>query len=333
MTIGWGMIGTGRVHKWVAPAIQKAKDTRLVAVLSRDKQRAAAFAREFGIERAYTSLDDLLRDPDINAVYVGSPNGLHASQTIQAASAGKHVLCEKPMAPTVAECRSMIDACRKHGVRLGLGLQYRQHPAHRKAREIVAAGELGRLEYANAQVEIPPLWTPGWYFEPGMAGGGAMYLVGVHRIDLLRFMLGREVVEVGAFIGEQPPERPFEDFVLGMLRFDDGAFGSMHFSLNIPHGANTLEMHGNKGSLYCIDTTSLWWGGSGGELLLKRDGGTIRYQFDKTDVYLDEIEDFNRSVLGTGEPLATGTDGLRAAEVSLALFEAGRKRGTVKVGE
>jgi len=331
MTIGWGIIGTGRVHKWVAPAIQKAKDSHLVAVLSRDKQRAIAFAREFGIERACTSLGDMLRDPDINVVYVGSPNGLHASQTIEAAAAGKHVLCEKPMAPTVAECRSMIEACRKNGVRLGLGLQYRQHPAHRKAREIVAAGDLGQLVYVNAQVEIPPLWTPGWYYEAGMAGGGAMYLVGVHRIDLLRFMLGREVVEVGAFIGEQPPERPFEELVVGMVRFDNGAYGAMHFSLNIPHGTNNLEMHGNKGSLYCLDTTSLWWGGSGGELVLKRDGSTIKYQFEKTDVYVDEIEDFNRSVVSGGEPLASGNDGLRAAEVSLALFESGRSGKTVKV--
>jgi 1,5-anhydro-D-fructose reductase (1,5-anhydro-D-mannitol-forming) len=93
------MIGTGRIHKWMVPAIKEAKDTELVAVLSRDKARAAAFAKEHGIERSYDSLDDLLRDPGVDVVYVGSPNGLHASQTIKCSEAGKHVLCEKPVVP------------------------------------------------------------------------------------------------------------------------------------------------------------------------------------------------------------------------------------------
>ncbi len=333
MTIGWAMIGTGRVHKWMAPTIKEARDTKLVAVLSRDKARAAAFAKEHGIERACDRLDELLRAPEVDVIYIASPNSLHAPQTIKAAEAGKHVFCEKPMAPTLEECRSMIEACQKHGVKLGLALQYRQHPAHIKAREIVVSGKLGQLLFANAQVEKPSPWIPGWYYEPGMAGGGAMYLVGVHRIDLLRFILGCEVEEVSAFIGEQPPERPYEETVVGMFRLDNGAYGTLHFVLNIPHGANHLEVHGSRASLFCIDTSNLQQGRSesGGELLLKNDIATTRYQFQETNPYKDEIEDFNRCVKEGGEPLATGMDGLRASEISIALFESGRQRKPIRI--
>lgn len=331
MTIGWAMIGTGSVHKKIALAIKEAKDTKLVAVLSREKARAVAFAKEHSIEKAYDSLDELLRDPEVNAVYVGSPNGLHAMHTIRAAEAGKHVLCEKPMAPTLKECHSMIEASKKNRVKLGLGFQYRQHPAHLKAHEIMASGELGHLIFANAQVEIPSLQAAGWYYEPGMAGGGAICMVGVHRIDLLRFILGREVVEVSAFIGEQPPERPFEEMMVGLLRFDNGGFGTVHFSINIPHGNDSLEMHGSKGSLYCIDTTSLWWGGGTGELLLKSDKVTTKYQFQKPNVYKDEIEDFNCCIKEGGEPLATGMDGLRTAEITIAMLESSRQGKTIRI--
>jgi len=331
MTIGWAMVGTGRVHRRMAPAIKEAKDTKLVAVLSRDRARAAAFAEEHGIAKAYDSLDALLRSPEVDVVYIASPNGLHAQQTIRVAEAGKHVLCEKPMAPTPDACRSMIEACMTYGVKLGLALQYRQHPAHLKMREVVASGELGRLVFANAQVEIPPKLMPDWYYEPGMAGGGAMYLVGVHRLDLLRFILGCEVEEVSAFIGEQPPERPFEDMVAAILRFANGAYGTLHFSLNIPHGTNNLEVHGSRASLFGIDTTSLWWGGDGGEVLLKSEAATTRHQFQKTNVYRDEVEDFNRCIRENGEPLATGIDGLRAAEVSVAMFESGRQGKRIRI--
>jgi 1,5-anhydro-D-fructose reductase (1,5-anhydro-D-mannitol-forming) len=331
MTIGWAMIGTGRVHRQMAKAIKEAKDTELTAVLSRDLSQAKAFAEKYGIPQAYDSLDELLKNPKIDVVYVASPNGLHAQQTIRAAEAKKKVLCEKPMAPAVKECRSMIESCEAHGVKLGIALQFRQHPAHLKMREIVASGELGRLVFANAQVEIPPIPVPGWYYDPELSGGGVMYMVGVHRLDLLRFILGCEVEEVSAFIGEQPPDRPFEDMVTALLRFTNQAYGTIHFSLNIPHGTSTLEVHGSRGSLFATDTTNQWWGGGGGELLLKSDKITTRFQFQKTDLYKDEVEDFNRCIQENREPRATGMDGLRNAEISVAMFESGRQGKKISI--
>lgn len=334
MTLRWALVGTGRVHDAMAPAIAQARGAELKAVLSRDPVRAAAFAHKHGIERVYHALDDLLRDPDIDVVYVASPNGLHAQQAMRAAAAGKHVFCEKPMALTLADCRAVIAACREHGVRLGLGVMYRQHAAHRKAREMVAAGELGRIRLAKAQMELA--WRveqPAWYFDPGMAGGGVVYMAGVHRIDLLRYMLGSEIDEVRALVGDHAPDRPYEESALAMLRFDDGTRGLLNFNLDLPHGTSNIEIHGEKGSIVLQDTMLQWWGGGGGELVLKTDAGTVRHPFDKPDLYRAEVEDFNRAITDGTAPAGTGEDGLRATEVCLALFEAGRSGRAVRVRE
>jgi 1,5-anhydro-D-fructose reductase (1,5-anhydro-D-mannitol-forming) len=331
MSIGWAVVGTGRVNRFMLPAMKGAKHSHVVAVLSRDMGRARAFAAEHGIARGYDVFDDLLGDPKVDAVYIASPNALHAPQTIQAAEAGKHVLCEKPMAPTLAACHRMIDACGRHAVKLGIGFQYRQYPAMQKAREIVATGGLGQVLFADIKVEIADRGMPGWYDDPAMAGGGITCLAGVHRIDLLRFILGSEVAEVSAFVGAQTPGCPYEEVVVGILRFVNGAHGTLHFGLNIPHGTNRVEVHGSSGSLFA-DTNSPWWGGYTPELLLKSDAVSARYEFPQRDAYRDEIEDFNRCLDGDGPPLAAGIDGLRAAEISLALFESARQGKAVRVG-
>jgi len=224
----------------------------------------------------------------------------------------------------------MIEACRRCEVKLGIGFQFRQYPAQQKAQEILASGQLGDPIFANIQVEISGFPMPDWYYEPGMSGGGVMSLVGVHRIDLLRFILGCEVSEVSSFIGEQTVERPFEEIVVTMLRFDNGAYGTLHFSMNIPNGGDPYEIHGSKASLFG-DTTSPWWGKPGGELLLKGINSTAKYTFDQTDAYKDEIEDFNRSIKEDGEPQATGIDGLRAAEITAAMFESGRQGKVIRL--
>ena len=330
MAIGWAVLGTGRVNKQMAPAMKAAKGSRLVAVLSRDKSRADAFAAEYGFERAYDSLDDLLGDPQVDAVYVASPNAVHAWQTNKAAEAGKHVLCEKPMAPTAAECRSMIDACRRHGVKLGVGFQYRQYPALQKAREIAVSGGLGRLIFADVEAELPLASFPNWYLEMGMAEAAILYLAGVHRIDLLRFVLGTEIEEVSAFIGGQTPERSVGEMLAVMMRFSNGALGMLHVGVNIPHGESRVRVNGSSGSLYG-DNTSPWWGEYSPELLVKTDEVATKHQFPMTDAYKDEIEDFNLSITEGRAPRAAGVDGLRAADVSSAIVESVRQKKAMQI--
>ncbi len=119
MTLSWGIVGIGNhANRIMAPAITRAKNSRLVAVCSRDSERAQAFARAHGAENTYTSYEDLLRDPKVDAIYIATPNALHAAQAIQAAGARRHVLCEKPLTLTVAEAERVVQASRDAGTKL-----------------------------------------------------------------------------------------------------------------------------------------------------------------------------------------------------------------------
>ena len=312
----------------MAPAIAAAADTRLVAVLSRDRQRAAAFAQQFGITHAHDSLPSLLANPEVDVVYVASPNGLYVAQAVAAAQAGKHVFCEKPL----EGCRDIRAACRANAVQLGLGVMFRQHPAHRMARALVAQGALGEVQHA--QVRLGVAWRdpqPDWYADAALAGAGVLYMAGVHRIDLLRFVLGSEVREVSAMVGEHQPERPWDQWASALLRFENGVRASMDLDIRLPNGNSDLEIHGTRGSLVVTGSMTSWWGGGGGELLLKTGTSTERHQFDPTDLYRSQVEDFNRAIAQGGEPAGGGNDGLACAQVCLAMQESSRSRRTLRL--
>ena len=199
MTIGWGIIGIGiHANSYMAPAISKAANTKLVAVCHRSMERAGEFAAKHGVERAYESFEKMIADPEVDVVYVATPNNLHARHTIQAAEAGKHVLCEKPMALTEADCASMIEACNKNKVKLGIDFQLRYHPAHTEAHRLIQVGKIGVIYVVKAQCcrgFMRGHWEGTWRDELSITGAGALSAMGVHPIDLLRFLLDSEVEE------------------------------------------------------------------------------------------------------------------------------------------
>jgi predicted dehydrogenase len=152
MAIGWALVSPGKhADSLVAPAISLAEDTQLVAVYSRDQVRADAFAAKHGAQVAYTSLEDLVADARVDAVFIAAPNFLHAPYTTIAAQAGKHVLVEKPMAVRVDEAVEMVRTCRAHGVKLGVGFHLRQHPGHQEAHRLLGEGVLGTITLVQAQ--------------------------------------------------------------------------------------------------------------------------------------------------------------------------------------
>lgn len=331
MTRRWAFIGTGRVSRQMAEAVGRAHGARLHGVLSRRPGTAGAFARDHGAAVTYSSLDAMLADPEVDIVYVASPNGLHREHVVAASAAGKHVLCEKPMANDPGDCLAMIDACSRAGVRLGIGFQYRQHPAHRRVRELVARGGLGRVVFADAAVHVPQLTTPGWYDDPSLAGGGVLPMAGVHRIDLLRFVLGSEVLEVSAFLGARDAHRPYEDVVAALLRFDGGAVATVRFALDAASPGDGVAVSGERGWASAARTTSQWWGTDGGELAWSADDGTGAEGFAMQDLYAAQVASFMAAVDGVGAFEAEGVDGLRAAEVTAALRASAESGSVVRV--
>src|SRR6266700_2981161 len=228
MTLGWGIITTGmHADLKVAPALNAAPEAELVAVYSRDQSRAEAFAQKHGATAAYSDLQALLYDTRVEAVFSASPNALHATQTLAAARAGKHVLVEKPMATTLDDAVTMVRACRDAGVKLGVGYHLRQHPGQRAVQRLIAQGEWG---FGVRGQEGPPLRTGlrQWWDDPELIGGASTMMgTGVHVIDLLRFVLGQEVTEVAALTNGQTAQRPLEQLVTMLLRFDCGTLATM----------------------------------------------------------------------------------------------------------
>ncbi len=181
MTLGWAIISTGRhADNKIAPAINAAPHAHLAAVYSRDQGRAEAFAERHGAAAAYDSIEATLQDARVDAVFITSPNALHATHTLQAAQAGKHVLTEKPMATTRGDTIAMIDACQRHGVTLGVGFHLRYHPAHLEAHRALREGALGTVALVQGQWgfgirgQVMPALRPPlqqWWEDPDLIGG------------------------------------------------------------------------------------------------------------------------------------------------------------------
>ncbi len=217
----WGVLSTAYIaREKVIPGIKKAARCEVVAIASRDLERARAVAEQLGIPKAHASYEALLADHEIDAVYIPLPNHLHAEWTIAAARAGKHVLCEKPLALTAADAERMIEATRTQGVRLMEAFMYRLHPSWEAVRELVAAGRIGRLSAVQS-------WFSYYNDDPtnirniDRYGGGALFDIGCYSVNLSRLLFGSEPTRVQAAITR---DRTLGVDVLtsGILEFADG---------------------------------------------------------------------------------------------------------------
>jgi len=245
-TVTWGVLGLayiGRVA--VIPALQRARNARLVAIASRTPARAGEEARRLGIPRAYGSYDALLEDADVDAVYIPLPNTLHREWTLRCAAAGKHVLCEKPLAISAADGEAMIAGCRRHGVALMEAFMYRFHPRTERVLQIVAAGGLGEIRFVRASFTYPARDPrTSIRFNPDL-GGGALYDVGCYAVNLCRAVLGEptDVVASGA-IGPTG----VDEVAAGVLRFDDRRVAVVDCGLMLPR-RQEYEIVGSTGHL------------------------------------------------------------------------------------
>ena len=333
----WGILGAGEIAgRGMAPALNRAADTQLVAVYNRSLDKAQAFAAKHEARRAYDSIERFLADPDVDAVYVATPNSLHADHAVAAARAGKHVLCEKPMANSVEEAECMLEAAARYGVKLGVVYQNRYHAAHAEARRHIASGRLGEIQLATAQLcrgfGRSGHWS-GWRIDPAMAGSGAIVAQAVHPIDLLRYLIGAEVVEVQAMTDEAPPQRPVEEMVYSLLRFDNGVHAHVVAGTLLPRYDNDILCYGSDAKISCKGTLGVPLNGRDGELTLESDEGaeTERYASSSVaDKMKDLVEDFTAHVTRGADFALTGENGLQMVRIALALQASARTGRAVK---
>ncbi len=341
MTLGWALISTGgHPDNNIAPAIKAAKDAELVAVYSRDKGRGEAFAQKHGAKAAYDSVDALLADSRVDAVFVASPNHLHAQHGLQCAAAGKHGLMEKPMTTTLEDAVALVNGCRDGGVKLGMGFMMRHHLGHVQAQKAVRQGALGRVTLAQVQggggvrgQATPPPRTglKAWWEDPqAMGGASSMMGTGVHLVELLRFVLGQEITEVAAITDGQTESRPLEQLVAMSLRFDGGAIATMCCGRVLPDNRNDLTVYGIDGRITGRATVV---GALQGKLEVVSEtvNQTIVYPHDRHATFAAMLEEFHQAIQEDREPLASGMDGLRVVELTLAMIESARDGRTVKI--
>lgn len=221
MTVRFGVLSTAKIgREKVIPGIQRAENCEVLAIASRDGDLAGEVAAEHGIPTAHGAYEALLADPDVDAVYIPLPNHLHAHWTIAAARAGKHVLCEKPLAMDAAEARAVVDACADGGVKMMEAFMYRLHPSWLRAKELVDAGVIGDLQSVQS-------WFSYYNDDPGNIrniaefGGGALMDIGCYNVNLSRMLFGGEPTSIQAAI-RRDPTSGVDIVTSALLTFGDG---------------------------------------------------------------------------------------------------------------
>jgi predicted dehydrogenase len=312
--VRWGLIGAGDIaRKRVAPALRDGKRCELVSVARSNAELARSFAEEFGVQKWFGDWRELVADDGIDAVYVATPVYLHAEQTVAAAEAGKHVLCEKPMALTVTECDAMIAACRRNGVKLGIAYYRHFYPSIARIKEVIASGEIGKVSYVQINAfehfDVPVDHPRGWFLDKARSGGGPMMDFGCHRIEALLNLFG-EVRRVESIVSNAVYGRGVEDTAIVLFQFDGGASATLAVTHATGESVDTAEIFGTNGSIHVPSLNA-------SEITISGNG-TSRVESHPTaaNIHQPLIEDFADAVIEGREPRVNGEAG-RAVSVIL----------------
>jgi predicted dehydrogenase len=324
-TVRWGILSTAGIATGkVIAGIQGAASCEVLAIASRSEARSQAVATSLGIPRAYGSYEALLADPDVDAVYIPLPNHLHAEWTKRAARAGKHILCEKPLAMTSADARAMVDACRDAGVLLMEAFMYRLHPSWVAVREAVASGRIGTLVAVDS-------WFSYFNDDPDNirnireAGGGALYDIGCYSVNLSRMLFGAEPVRVQAAITRDAGSG-VDILTSGILEFESGV-ATFTCSTRI-ESDQRVDIYGTDGRIRIHipfnippDRPTRVSIMAGGDPPVRP--GVDELEFPTMDPYGAEASAFASAVLGGGPVPTPPDDAVANLEVIEALFAAG----------
>ena len=304
--VRWGIAGCGWVARdYVGPAIQASANGTLAAVFDPDPASRALASEVLGVP-AHDSMAAFLATPGLGAVYVAAPNHVHRPLVEAAAAAGLPVLCEKPMATTMADARAMVDACARAGVRYATAFDQRFHPAHRALAALVAEGRLGtvmaiRIVYA---CWLPADWAgDNWRIDPHRAGGGALFDLAPHGLDLSAYLLGEPLVDVLAMGQARVHHYQVEDGALLMARSRSGVLVEMHVAYNCPETLprRRPEVVGTAGQAVATDTMGQTAGGTL-ELIDAATGVAepVPVPGAERSPFLNQVEAFADAVAGTG---------------------------------
>lgn len=332
--LGIALVGIGSLTvNQLLPAFAKSKLTRPVALVSGSPDKAGREAEKYGIGPkgvySYDNFDTIKDNPDVDVVYIVLPNGMHAEFTIRAARAAKHVLCEKPMANTVEECRAMIDACKAAKRKLMIAYRLRYEPMTMRAIELArSADDVGVIKQITAEGGFPASDPKQWRLNKKLAGGGPMMDIGIYAVNAIRYLSGQEPSEVSAFTQtntDDPRFKEVEETMTFQMRFESGLLASGLTTYSF--GCNRFRLYGSRGRLEA--EPMLNYGGN--RLWLSKDRERVAVDYKPVDHFAAEMDHFADCILHDTPVLTPGEEGLADLKVITAAYESARTGKAVKV--
>lgn len=319
----WLLIGASTIAaQHVIGAIRAVAGGEIVALTSGSAERAAAFAATHEISRWGTDVASALARTDVDAVYISSTNEKHRDQALAAIAAGKHVLCEKPLAMTVADAVAMARAAERAGVVFATNHHLRCSGSHRAVRDLIMQGRIGRVLSLRIHHAVHlPENLRGWRIDAPEAGGGVIPDITVHDADVARFLLEESPRTVVAEMAASGMGRGVEDSAMSVWSMPSGVMVFSHESFTHPFAGSGLEVHGTEGSILARGVMTQL---PVGTIELVTKDGSEPVPFAGHDLYVQALAQFSDAVAGRGPVAATGWDGVRSVAVALAVREAAR---------
>ncbi|MER0236930.1 Gfo/Idh/MocA family oxidoreductase [Fulvimarina sp. MAC8] len=326
----WALIGASRIAaNYMIGAIRSVEGSEITAVLSSDETRGADYAKTHGIAQSYTELDRLLGEAEVDAVYISTTNEKHHAQALAAIAAGKHVMCEKPLAMTVSDAADMVRKATNAGVVFGTNHHLRNAGSHLAIRDLLQSGAIGDVLSVRVfhAVSLPQVLR-GWRIDNPGAGGGVIPDIVVHDADTVRFHLGEDPVDVVAKQAASGLGQGVEDSAMSLWSMPSGTMVQTHESFTHKFAETGIEFHGSKGSLVAKGVMTQ---NPVGEVWLTDESGRRAVEYDTHGLYERSMGLFDAATRGEGRPSADGVDGVKSLAVAMAVKVAADSGQTVAV--
>ena len=329
--LGFALVGLGNLSTGqLAPALQKTAICRLSAIVTGTPAKAEKWKAQYDIPEKniyhYDTMGQMADNPDIDVVYVVTPNGLHAEHTIKAARAGKHVLCEKPMEVSTAKCQAMIDACQKAGRQLAIGYRCQFEPHHLECARLAREKVFGDLRFMEAGFGFAIGNPTQWRLNRALSGGGPLMDVGIYALQASRFITGEEPVLVSAMEAKTDPVKfkDVEESITWQMKFPSGVLARCSTTYKFA-GLNGFTVYADKGS-FGMNPAFSYMGNRG----FRSDGKELR--FDAVNQFAVEMDNFAQCILNNQPTKVPGEEGLRDVRIMTAIYEAAGTGKSVTLG-
>lgn len=332
--LGFALVGVGGLTMGqLLPAFARCKYARPVALVSGSPDKANQQAGRYSIDPKnvynYQNFDTIKDNPDVDVVYVVLPNSMHAEYTIRAAKAGKHVLCEKPMANTVEECQAMIAACAQANKKLMIAYRMRYEPMTIEAIRVArSAADMGAIKQITAEAGFNIGDPNQWRLNKALAGGGSLMDIGIYALNAIRYLSGQEPSEVTAMsysTADDPRFKEVEEAINFEMKFPSGFIGNVVSTYG--YGCSRFRVYGTRGQIESEPFQSY----SGNKLFITRGRTRQEFAYEQANHFAAEMDHMSECIQTNKTPLTPGEEGLKDLEIMMAAYQSAREGKSIKL--